>query len=337
MFVQAAIARLTGRRAGKRNRNRALAQALVATGFVFCASAVPAAAQDKLSLILDWFVNPDHGPVIIAKERGFFKQAGLDVTITAPANPADPPKLVAAGQADLAVSYQPQLHLNVHQGMKLVRAGTLVSTPLTCLVTLAEGPIKSIADLKGKKVGFAVPGVQEVLLDAMLRHNKVDPKSVERVNIGFSISPALMSKQVAGVIGAFRNFELNQLKIEKSAGRCFYPEAEGVPAYDELIYVANPEKMNKDRVRRFLAATELGAQFILNNPQEAWKIFSATSKELQNELNRRAWLDTYPRFASRPAAMDQGRYAAFEAFLHKTGAIPSQLPVAKLAVDVTAP
>ncbi len=302
---------------------------------VMAGNAAPASAQTNVKLILDWFVNPDHGPVVIAKQNGYFDKAGVKVEIVAPANPADPPKLVAAGKADLAVSYQPQLHLNLHQGMKLIRVGTLVSTPLTCLVTLAKGPIKSVADLKGKKVGFAVPGVQEVLLDAMLRHNKVDPKSITRVNIGFSISPALMSKQVAGVIGAFRNFELNQLNIEGSAGRCFYPESEGIPAYDELIYVANPEKMNKDAIRRFLAATELGAQYILNNPKQAWKIFSGTSKTLQNELNRRAWLDTYPRFATRPAAMDQGRYAAFEAFLHKMGAIKSINPVAKLTIDVT--
>lgn len=314
--------------------SRQLRIALVLASTLMAAG--PALAQDKLSLILDWFVNPDHGPIVIAKEQGFFKKAGLDINIVAPANPADPPKMVAAGKADLAVSYQPQLHLNVHQGMKLVRVGTLVSTPLTCLVTLAKGPIKSIADLKGKKVGFAVPGVQEVLLDAMLRHNGLDAKAVERVNIGFSISPALMSNQVAGVIGAFRNFELNQLKIKGSEGRCFFPESEGIPAYDELIYVANPETMNKDRIRRFLAATELGTQYILNNPEASWKIFSGTSKTLRNELNRRAWLDTYPRFATRPAAMDQGRYVAFEAFLHKMGAVKSLTPVAKLTVDVTA-
>lgn len=319
-----------------RTYSRRFRRSVLALGALLVAAS-PAAAQDKMSLILDWFVNPDHGPVIIAKERGYFTKAGLNVDVVAPANPADPPKMVAAGRADVAISYQPQLHLNVHQGMKLVRVGTLVSTPLTCLVTLADGPIKSVADLKGKKVGFAVPGVQEVLLDAMLRHNGLDPKAIERVNIGFSISPALMSKQVAGVIGAFRNFELNQLNIEGSAGRCFFPENEGIPAYDELIYVANPETMNKDRIRRFLAATELGAQFILNSPKESWEIFSRTSKTLQNELNRRAWLDTYPRFATRPAAMDHGRYAAFEAFLHKMGAVPSQTPVSKLTVDVTAP
>ncbi len=66
---------------------------------------------DKLTVMLDWFVNPDHGPLVIAKEKGFFSDAGLDVDLIAPADPNDPPKLVAAGKADIAISYQPQLHL----------------------------------------------------------------------------------------------------------------------------------------------------------------------------------------------------------------------------------
>lgn len=298
---------------------------------------VPAAAQDKLTLILDWFVNPDHGPIVVAQERGYFADAGLEVEVIAPADPTDPPRMVAAGRGDIAISYQPQLHLNLHQDMPLVRVGTLVATPLTCLVTLADGPVKTMADFKGRKVGFAVAGVQEAMLAAMLRHNGLEPEDVEQINIGWSISPALMSGQVDGVIGAFRNFELNQLDIEGVAGRCFYPEDEGIPAYDELIYVANPQTMDKDVVARFLAATERATLFILNNPQEAWEIFASTSAELDNELNRRAWIDTYPRFASRPAAMDHGRYARFEAFMAEAGLVPSQNPVSRLAVDVTAP
>ena len=92
--------------------------------------------------MLDWFVNPDHGPLIIARERGFFAAEGLDVELIAPADPNDPPKLVAARQADLAVSYQPQLHLQVAQGLPLVRVGTLVATPLNSLVVLADGPVQ---------------------------------------------------------------------------------------------------------------------------------------------------------------------------------------------------
>jgi putative hydroxymethylpyrimidine transport system substrate-binding protein len=201
---------------------------------------------------------------------------------------------------------------------------------------LAEGAIKTPADLKGKKIGYSVAGVEEALLTAVLGRYGVTVDDVELINVNFSLSPALMSKQVDAVIGAFRNFELNQMDIENVPGRCFYIEEEGVPSYDELIYVANPARMDKDKIARFIKATELATQFIINNPDESWNIFSSTSKELQNELNRRAWLDTVPRFALRPAAFDAGRYMAFQSFLAEAGLIKEQMPIAKIAIDVTA-
>ena len=122
----------------------------IAATLAFLFAASPVMAQDKLTVLLDWFVNPDHAPLIVAQEKGFFKAAGLEVKLIAPADPSLPPKLVAAGKADLAVSYQPQLHVQVGQGLPLIRIGTLVSTPLNSLVVLRDGPIKKIADLKGK-------------------------------------------------------------------------------------------------------------------------------------------------------------------------------------------
>jgi len=296
----------------------------------------PANAADKITLMLDWFINPDHGPIIIAQENGYFADVGLEVEIIAPADPSDPPKMVAAGQADLAVSYQPQLHLQVAEGMPLVRVGTLVATPLNCLLTLKDGPVKTIADLKGGKIGFSVAGVSEAVLAQMLKHNGLSMDDITLVNVNWSLSPSLMSKQVDAVIGAFRNFELNQMEIEGVPGRCFYPEQEGIPAYDELIYVANPDKMNKDQIMRFLAATEKAVQFIVNEPDASWKIFAGTSPELQNELNAKAWVDTLPRFALTPAALDHGRYQRFEAFLNEAGLLKTPRPVSELAIDLGA-
>lgn len=295
-----------------------------------------AQAADEVKVLLDWFVNPDHGPLVIAQEKGYFAEAGLDVEIIAPADPSAPPKLVAAGQADLAVSYQPQLHLQVSEGLPLARVGTLVATPLSCLLVLKDGPIKTPADLKGKKIGYSVAGVEEALLGTVLNTHGVKLDDVELINVNFSLSPALMSGQVDAVIGAFRNFELNQMDIENEPGRCFYLEEEGVPAYDELIYVANAETMDKAMLAKFMKATELATQYIINNPKESWEIFSGTSKELQNELNRRAWLDTIPRFALRPAAFDAGRYQAFQSFLMKSSLIKEEQPITKLAIDVSA-
>ena len=321
---------------GIKTRLKAGIRSALVAGMMVAGTIAPAAATDKITLLLDWFVNPDHGPIIIAEEKGYFKDAGLDVEVIAPADPSDPPKLVAAGRAELAISYQPQLHLQVAEGLPLVRVGTLVATPLNCLLVLADGPVKSIADLRGGKVGFSVAGVEEALLTTILERNGVGLDEIDLVNVNWSLSPSLMSGQVDAVIGAFRNFELNQMDIEGVKGRCFYLEEEGLPAYDELIYIANRDSMNKDVIRRFLQATELATQYIINHPQESWDIFKSTAKELDDELNKRAWVDTLPRLALRPAALDAGRYVRFEAFLKDAGLLKDTRGVEMLAVDVGA-
>jgi putative hydroxymethylpyrimidine transport system substrate-binding protein len=295
--------------------------------------ATPAAAE-KLTVMLDWFVNPDHGPLFVALERGEFSKRGLDVELIAPADPNDPPKLVAAGRGDVAISYQPQLHLQVDAGLPLKRVGTLVATPLSSLVVLADGPVKSIADLKGRKVGFSVGGFEDALLGAMLEKHGLTLDDVELVNVNFSLSPSLMSGQVAAVIGAYRNFELNQMDIEGRPGRAFYLEEEGVPAYDELIIVAKSDNTDNPQIAAFLAAVEAGTQYLINHPDAAWELFIKGRKDLDDELNRRAWRDTIPRFALRPAALDAGRYQRFAEFLKARGMIKTIPPVESYAVEV---
>lgn len=308
---------------------RTLAAAALAAGLL---TALPAAAQDKLSVLLDWFVNPDHAALVVAKEKGFFKEEGLDVTLTAPADPNDPPKLVAAGQADLAVSYQPQLQIQVGEGLPLVRVGTLISTPLNCLLVLKDGPIKKIEDLKGRKVGFSVGGFEDALLAAMLRKHGLSLKDITLVNVNFSLSPALLSGQVDAVIGAFRNFELNQMAIENHPGRAFFPEEEGVPPYDELIVVARKDKAADPRIPRFLKAVERATLYILNHPEEAQADFVKAQPDLNDELNRRAWADSLRRFAHAPAALDSGRYERFAQFLKAHDLIKTVQPVGDYAV-----
>ena len=114
------------------------------------------ADKEKVSLLLDWFVNPDHAAIIIAQQKGFFEKNNLEVEIMEPADPTMPPKLVAAKKADLAVDYQPQLQMQVAEGLPLVRIATLVNSPLNSLIVLKNSGINKIEDLKGKKVGTSV-------------------------------------------------------------------------------------------------------------------------------------------------------------------------------------
>ena len=297
-------------------------------------AASPALAGDKLTLMLDWFINPDHAPIILAQDKGFFAEAGLEVEIIAPADPADPPRLVAAGKADLAVGYQPQLHLQVHEGLPLVRVGTVVGMPLSCVMVQAEGPVQSIADLKGRKIGYSVAGTEQAVLSVLLGQAGLTLSDVELVNVNWSLTPSLMSGQVEATLGAFRNFELTQMALAGGKGRCFHVEEEGLPAYDELIFLANSESLNRDEVARFMQAIEKATHYMLNHPEEAKTTFAAHAPDLGDALNAAAWDDTFGRFALSPAALDHGRYARFETFLLEAGLIKDILPDSQLALDV---
>lgn len=293
------------------------------------------AQAEKLTVLLDWFVNPDHAPLFVAQEKGFFKARGLDVEFIAPSNPNDPPKLVAAGQADIAVSYQHQHQVQVAEGLPLTRIATLVATPLNSLVVLKDGPIKTIGDLKGKTIGYSVGGFETAILKAMLAKEGLTLDDVKLVNVNFSLSPSLFTGQTDAVIGAFRNFELNQMDIEGRPGRAFFVEEHGVPPYDELILVAASKNTADPRLRRFVDALEEGVQFLVNHPEESWKLFvSGDRASLDDELNRRAWRDTLPRFALRPGALDRTRYTRFAEFLKREKLVDTTPPLESWAVEL---
>ncbi len=302
--------------------------------FIAGVAAGPASAADKLTVLLEWFVNPDHAPMVIARERGLFAEAGLEVELVPPADPSAVPRLVSARQADVGVHYQPNLYLDHAAGLPLVRFGTLVETPLNTVTVLADGPIRSLKDLKGKKVGFSVSGFEDAMLGRMLASEGLAKGDVELVNVNFSLSPSLIGGKVDATLGGFRNFELTQMRLEGHEGRSFFPEEHGVPVYDELVFVTHRELAADDRLPRFLAAVETASVFITNHPDEAWQLFVKAYPDLDDALNRQAFTDTLPRFAKRPAALDRGRYERFGAFMKDSGLIEAAPAVDDVAVEV---
>jgi putative hydroxymethylpyrimidine transport system substrate-binding protein len=295
-------------------------------------AAGPVLAADKLTVLLDWFVNPDHAPLVIAKEGGYFARHNLDVDLIAPADPSAPPRLVAAGQGDVAITYQSDLMLQVTEGLPLVRFGTLIETPLNCLIVLKDGPIKSLADLKGRKVGYSVASSQQVYLDAILGSVGLSTKDVTLVNVNFNLVTALASGQVDAAIDGYRNVEMIQLEQLGKPGVAFYPEEHGVPLYDELIYETRTALKDDPRLPRFLAAVQEATVFLTNHPEEALAVFLKSHTDLADDLNKESFALTLPRFAKRPAALDAGGYERFAAFLAKAGLIKAAPPLATYAI-----
>ncbi|WP_421724708.1 ABC transporter substrate-binding protein [Bauldia sp.] len=296
--------------------------------------AAPAAAADKLTILLDWFVNPNHAPLVIAQEEGIFDRHGLEVELVAPADPAMPPRLVAAGQADIAITYQPDFLMQLSEGLPLVRFGTLVETPLNALIVLEDGPIKDLADLKDKRVGYSVATIQTAYLGEMLKSVGLSADDVTLVNVNFNLVSALRAGEIDAAIDGYRNFELTHLRLEGHPGVAFYPEEHGVPIYDELIYVAHQDRRDDPLLARFLAAVEEATVYLTNHPDEAKATFIASNPDLDDELNRVAFDLTHARFSRRPAAMDVGRYERFADFLRSYDLIETIPPVEDYSVVV---
>lgn len=306
--------------------------ALVVAPVAVLTAAVPAAAQDRLTVLLDWFVNPDHAPLVIAAARGEFSARDLDVRLVAPADPSAPPRLVAAGEGDIAITYQPSLYQQVAEGLPVARVGTLVAQPLNSLVVLGDGPVATLADLKGRTVGYSVGGFEDALLGRMLGSVGLSLTDVTLVNVNFALTPALLSGRVDAVIGAFRNFELTQIAIEGREGRAFLPEEHGVPIYDELIFITRADRAREPAIARFLDAVRAATQWAQAHPEEAADTFFAAQPDLDDRLNRTAFADTLARFAADPKPLDRARYEAFAAFMIEAKLVANLPPLDSYAV-----
>lgn len=284
-----------------------------------------------LTVILDWFPNPDHAPLFVAEEEGFFKEAGLQVKLIGPADPNDPPKWVAAKKADVAITYEPQLMEQIDNGLPLISIGTLIDKPLNCLVTIDE-QITSLSQLKGKRIGSTSGGLSSVMLKVMLSKQGLTEKDVELINVRYNLTQALLSKKVDAVTGLMRNFEIPQLKMSGHKVNAFFPEEHGIPNYSELIFVVHLDHRQDPRFPKFLAALKKAVIYLKKHPQKTWEQFAKLYPENNNALNRAAWMITIPYFSNHPAEFNIQEWKHFSEFMLKEGLIKNPKPISRYAI-----
>jgi putative hydroxymethylpyrimidine transport system substrate-binding protein len=253
----------------------------------------------SFTLDLDWYVNPDHAGIFTAVDEGFFRQAGLDVKPQVPSDPSAPIKEVAAGRADLAISYEPEVLLAAEQGLDVVAVGALVGSPLTSLISLPRGEIDSAADLGGKTVGTAGIPYQSDYLETILQTAGVSPSSVKEVNVGLNLLPALLGGRVDAILGGFRNIEGVDLRLRGLDPRIVPVDRLGVPTYDELVLVARRSTVEDqpEAIRAFINALARGTDYARGHPQEAASAVLSAGKGLDPAQTRAEVAATLPLLA----------------------------------------
>jgi putative hydroxymethylpyrimidine transport system substrate-binding protein len=244
--------------------------------------------SQPLSLTLDFYPNPDHAGIYMAQKLGYFEEAGLDVSIAAPSDPAAPLKLLAAGRTDLAISYEPEVVLAHEQGLPVTAVAAIVNRPLTSLIWLANSGIKGIADLKGKTVAYAGIPYQEAFLKTILGRAELSLSDVKAVNVGFGLLPALVGGSAQAMLGGYSNVEGVDLR-ERGKGPVVTPVDElGVPTYDELVLVANDKKLEEEpeAIRLFIAALARGTVAAAERPNEATQAILEANDALEPKLTK---------------------------------------------------
>lgn len=301
------------------------------TSFLLFSSNVTA---KPLTLILDWLVNPDHAAIFVAKEQGFFTQEGLQINIIAPSNPDDGPKLVAAGHADLAISYEPQLLVQSSQGLPLIRIASLINQPLNCLIAKKDGPIHQLADLKGKRIAYTSHVEGTLMLNALLEKAHLKLSDIQTINVQYNLTQALLSNRVDAVINGMRNVEPLQMQFAHQVVTVFPVELGNIPRYDELIIIANKNKLSDPRLIKFLTALDKATHYLLNNPEKSWLIFAKNHPALNNELNHQIWQATLPYISRRPLSFDKKAYANFVLFLQQKHVLSQSFANAGYATEL---
>lgn len=298
-----------------------------------------ASPPTPLVFMLDWFPNPDHVPLYVALGEGYFTQQGLRVALQIPANPDDPLKLAAVGKVDVAVNYEPNVIMARAQGLPVRSVGLLIGQPLTTVMFLKSSGIQSPKDLVGRPVGFAVTGFSDAMVDTIVRSGGAAESHLKMVNVGFDLVPALLSRKVDAVVGAYRNYERVQIELQGQAVGMFEPEKYGVPAFYELVLISNDTSVARKGpvLRRFVQAVAQGIAFTANHPDAAFQQYVRQNirqtPTINDALNRRSFEATLPLYA-RTQRQTREHWEAFAQWLAAHKVIPRPVPADQLYTNL---
>jgi putative hydroxymethylpyrimidine transport system substrate-binding protein len=292
---------------------------------------VTAGAPEPFDVALDFYVNPDHAGLYQAIERGYFRDAGLDVRPQIPSDPSAPIKEVAAGRVDLAISYEPEVLLARDQGLPVKAVAAMVRTPLTSLIWLKGSGIDKVKDLRGKTVATAGIPYQEAYLQTILERADLSTDDVDVVNVQQGLLPAILSGRADAMLGGFLNVEGVDLRLRGKEPTVIPVDRLGIPTYEELVLVANADSLDDkaQSLRLFIAALKRGTKAAAADPAAATEAVLDAGEGLNRKFTaaevRRTLPLLLPKGGRQPYGyMDPEQWQRFAQFFADHGLIEAR-------------
>lgn len=286
----------------------------------------------KISLVLDWLPSSYHAPLFLAKERGYFKEEGLDVEFHIPSDPATVLGTVATGKDDFGINYPAEVLSSRAKGIKVVSIMALVRHPLISFATLKESGIIEPKDLAGKKVALpAVISTTQIILDTMLKSQGKSLKDVQLIDVGYDIVVPLISKKVDAALVYWgvepliiekQGFSLNILRVQDY----------GVPDYYESVFITNEDKIAKNPglVKRFVHAVKRGYETASVDPKESVRIMKKFKPEIDLDFQNKSIRIIAPLWKPENGVFgwqEEKRWVDFGNWMKENGLISKDLDV----------
>lgn len=272
-------------------RGSALALALTAGGAV--------AADTPVTFQLNWMAGGANAGFAAAVAEGYYKNGGLDVTLVQGNGSGNTAQLVASGRAQLAYADAVAVSQLIAKGAPMKIIATVYQSNPNAVMALKKTGIKSVADLKGKKVGVPSASSQTTMLPLFLKSNNLKESDINMIDMPVaSMVPALLQGQVDAVLGSIDAYQIQaesqgaQLDVYRFADH-------GVPTVSTSIFASNQFlKDNPELVKKFVAASLKGWSFALDNPEKTIKDLKTVFPEVNEKLATAELAAIKPLFCS---------------------------------------
>lgn len=233
--------------------------------------AAPARAADKVTLMLNWYVYGEHAPFFLGKEKGFYKDQGIDLDIQEGRGSAITTQAVAAGTATFGYVDVPTMIKAASKGAPVIAVGVLLQTSPMSAMGFADKNIRKPADIKGKIVAVSPGDSMSLIWPLFLEKVGLKPTDFQTVS---GDATTKLNAVINGRADLLLGYVMDQsMRIKDATGKNVYPirfadyginlVSSGMIMRKELL------KENPDLVRRFMAASTKAVEAAVKDPEAA--------------------------------------------------------------------
>ncbi|MBI2790618.1 MAG: ABC transporter substrate-binding protein [Gammaproteobacteria bacterium] len=252
------------------------------------------------TLMLNWYANPYHAPILVGQVLGYYKDVGLDLSILQPTDPSDVTKIVGNNNVDIGLKAMIHTIAGRTKGYPITSIGTLLDEPPTGLISLKSSGINNFDDIRGKRLGY-IGEFGKQIIDNLAKHAKIEPSAYETVRVGMYMVDAISAGRIDAGIG-FSNF--HQVELESETGptsiiRIDQLAGLGCCCFCSIQIIAHEQtlKSKPEVLQAFLAATERGASYVTQHPEEAFDMMCEGHPRLKSETQHKIFMYTLPFFS----------------------------------------